>query len=108
VNVISMSSRIKNVKVKVTTNDLLVANGSTTQNVAFSKKGDKTIYFDYTVARKLGVAKFKVEISSGKEKAYEEIEILVRPSNPVIEESQFSMVDGGASWNYNYKSFGIT
>jgi len=108
VNVISMSSKIKTVKVKVTTNDLLVANGSTVKTVTFSKKGDKTIYFDYNVARKLGVAKFKVEISSGKEKAYEEIEILVRPSNPVIEESQFSMVDGGASWNYNYKSFGIT
>jgi len=108
VNVISMSSKIKTVNVKVTTNNLLIANGSKTQTVTFSKKGDKTIYFDFNVARKLGVAKFKVEVSSGKEKAYEEIEILVRPSNPVIEESEFAMVDGNTSWNYNYTSFGIT
>lgn len=108
VNVISMSSKIKNVKVKVTTNNLLIANGAKTQTVSFSKKGDKTIYFDYTVARQLGVAKFKVEISSGKEKAYEEIEIMVRPSNPEIETSEFAMVQGNTNWNYNYKSFGIT
>lgn len=108
VNVISMSSKIKNVKVKVTTNNLLIAEGSKEQNVSFSKTGDKTIYFDFNVARKLGVATFKVEVSSGKEKAYEEIEILVRPSNPVIEESEFSMVDANGAWQYDYKSFGIT
>jgi len=108
VNVISMSSRIKNVKVKVSTNNLLIAKGSKEQIVTFQKPGDKTIYFDFNVARKLGVAKFKVEVSSAKEKAYEEIEILVRPSNPIIEKSENSMVNGSNSWQYNYKSFGIS
>ena len=107
VSVISMSSNIKNVKVRVTTNNLLIAAGSIEQNVTFEKKGDKTIYFDFDVARKLGVAKFKVEVSSGNEKAYEEVELLVRPSNPVIEESEFSMLAPSTSWQHNYKSFGI-
>ena len=108
VNVISMSSSIKNVKVKVSTNDLLIAAGSKEQVVSFQKTGDKTIYFDFDVARKLGVAKFKVEVSSGSNNAYEEIEILVRPSNPVIETSEFAMLDGNSAWQYNYHSFGIT
>ncbi|MFK8045205.1 MAG: alpha-2-macroglobulin [Crocinitomicaceae bacterium] len=108
ISVISMSPKIKNVKVKVTTNNLLVTEGSKEQLVSFKKTGDKTVYFNYNVARKLGVAKFKVEVSSGNEKAYEEIEILVRPSNPKIEESQFSMVGSGETWSYDYKSFGIS
>ena len=108
VNVISMSNRIKNVKVKVTSNNLLIAEGSKVQTVSFQKTGDKTIYFDFNVARKLGVAKFKVEASSGKETAFEELEILVRPSNPPIEKSEFSMVAGHEQWQYNYKSFGIS
>ncbi|MDX1350061.1 MAG: alpha-2-macroglobulin family protein, partial [Putridiphycobacter sp.] len=108
INVIAMSSRIKNVKVKVSSNNLLVAEGSKEQTVTFQKTGDKTIYFDYAVARKLGVAKFKVEVSSGSEKAYEEIEVLVRPSNPVIEESEFSMLEANAAWQHDYTAFGIT
>ncbi|MFK8037076.1 MAG: alpha-2-macroglobulin [Crocinitomicaceae bacterium] len=108
VNVISMSSRIKNVRVKVSTNNLLIAKESKERTVTFKKTGDQTIYFDFDVARKLGVATFKVEVSSGKEKAYEEIEILVRPSNPIVEASEFSMVNGNSSWQYDYKSFGIS
>ena len=108
INVISMSSKIKNVKVKVSTNDLLIAEGSKEQMVAFRKTGDKTVYFNYNVARKLGVAKFRVEVSSGSEKAYEDIEILVRPSNPVIESSEFSMLEANNRWDYSYKAFGIT
>ncbi len=108
VNVIAMSKKIRTVKVKVTTNNFLLAKGSKEQTVSFSKTGDKTVYFNFDVARKLGVAKFKVEVSSGKEKAFEELEILVRPSNPVIEQSEFSMVRQGEKWDYNYKSFGIS
>ena len=108
VSVIAMSSKIKNVTVKVSTNNLLIAEGSKVQTIKFNKTGDKTIYFDFKVARKLGVAKFKVEVTSGKEKSYEEIEVLVRPSNPTIETSEFEMVNGGGLWQYNYKSFGIT
>jgi len=108
ISVISMSKSIKNVKVKVSTNDLLVSQGSKEQMVAFQKTGDQTIYFDFKVARKLGVAKFKVEVSSGKESAFEDLEILVRPANPVIEESEFSMVGPTASWVHDYKSFGIS
>ncbi|MFD1550847.1 alpha-2-macroglobulin [Putridiphycobacter roseus] len=108
VNVISMRKSIKNVKVKVSTNDLLIAAGSKEQTVTFKNTGDKTIYFDFNVARKLGVAKFKVSVSSGKETAFEEIEILVRPSNPVVESSEFSMVNTNSDWQHKYKSYGIS
>jgi uncharacterized protein YfaS (alpha-2-macroglobulin family) len=108
INVITMNKKIKNVKVKVTTNNLLIAQGSKEQMVKIEKVGDKTVFFDFKVARKLGVAKFRVDVSSGGEKAFEELEILVRPSNPEMEESKFSVINSGKLWTHNYTSFGIT
>jgi hypothetical protein len=107
VNVITMNDRIKNVKVNITTNDLLIVNGSKSQTVQFDKAGEKTVYFEYEVPRKLGVAKFKAEVSAGTETAFEELEILVRPANPPIQKSKMVVVEPGTSWTHNYEAFGI-
>ena len=107
VNVIAMSNSIKKVNVKVSTNDLLKSQGEESRVVNFTEKGDKTIYFDYDVARALGVAKFKVEVSAGNEKAFEEIEVLVRPSNPEITDAKIDMVKGNSTWSETYTSIGI-
>ncbi len=107
VNVIAMDDKIKSVNVKVTTNDLLIPLGSTQKTVKFSKQGDQTTFFEYEVARQLGVATFKVELQSGSETAFEEVEVLVRPPNPAITKSESKAVLAGESWNYNYESFGI-
>lgn len=107
VNIITMDDRIKNVLVKVTSNDLLLPVGSKQQSITFSKKGEKTIYFDFEVARKLGKATFKVEVSSGKNKAFEEIEILVRPPNPHITTSEIKTLGENEFWLKNYKANGI-
>lgn len=107
INIITMDDRIKNVLVKVNSNDLLKPVGSKQQSITFSKKGEKTIYFDFEVARKLGVAKFKVEVSSGKDQAFEEIELLVRPPNPHITTSEIKTLQGNESWLKDYKAIGI-
>lgn len=108
INVISMDDNIKNVNVKVSSNALINFTSETQKTVTFDKKGEQIVYFDCEIARKLGVAKFKVEVSSGKEKAYEELEISVRAPNPEITKSQDKSLKIGEKWEQNYTAFGIT
>ena len=54
---------------------------------------------NYDVSDKLGVARFKVEVSSGNETAFEELEIQVRPSNPEIDVVESSIVMENGEWN---------
>lgn len=107
VNVITMKDNLKKVKVVVTSNELLKSTNASTQTVSFNRAGEKTVYFDFEVPKKLGVAKFKVEVSSGSESAFEEVELLVRPSNPKVERSEFAVVENSQTWKHDYKSFGI-
>lgn len=107
VNVICMKDNIKDVKVTLTSNDMVSMVGNTTQNLTFEKTGDKTIFFEMDVARKLGVAKIRVDISSGAEKAFEEIELLVRAPNPFISNSETKALATSGSWSIDYKALGI-
>lgn len=107
INIITMDDRIKEVNVKISNNEFLKPLESNKKVVSIDKKGEKTIYFDYQIARKLGVAKFKVEVSSGKHKAFEELEILVRPPNPRITTSVDHMLEASKKWNKQYEATGI-
>lgn len=107
INIITMDDKIKEVNVKISTDELLKPIGSNQQVVSIDKKGEKTIYFDYQVARKLGVAKFKVDISSGNHHAFEELEILVRPPNPKITSSTDHMLESKELWSKQYEATGI-
>ncbi|MGI9531263.1 alpha-2-macroglobulin family protein [Lutimonas sp.] len=107
INIITMDDRIKEVKVKITGNEYLKPIHTNEQIVEIKEKGEKTIYFDYKVARKLGVAKFKVEVQSGKHRAFEELEILIRPPNPKITSSIDQMIEPEKKWTKEYKAKGI-
>lgn len=107
INIITMDDRIKEVKVKIITNEFLKPLGSNQQIVTIDQKGEKTIYFDYQVARKLGVANFKVEVSAGNHAAFEELELLVRPPNPRVTSSIDHMLESKQKWSQQYKTSGI-
>ena len=107
INVIVTDENIKNATIKVTSNELLKNQGSDTKTVNFTGVGDKTVFFDFEIAKQLGVAKFKVEVSSGSERAFEEIEVLVRPPNPEISKSNTYSLDPGKSWTTDYNAIGI-
>lgn len=106
VNVITMKDNYKSVKVSIETNDLLLMK-ETEKTLTFAKAGEQTVYFEAEVARQLGVAKFKVNVSSGTESAYEALELIVRPPNPEITKVKSEMLEADGSWAYNYTAFGI-
>ncbi len=108
INIISMDDNIKEVLVKVSSNDLLRPLGAVQQTIAFQKSGEKTVYFEYEVARKLGVATFKVTLSAGKEQAFENVEIIVRPPNPLITNADSKALQPNESWLNDYTAIGVT
>jgi uncharacterized protein YfaS (alpha-2-macroglobulin family) len=87
VNVFAMEKFVKDVKVEIEVNDFFKVDGKKIQTIHFNEIGDEVINFKLFVASKIGIAKVKITATSGNEKAVDEIEIDVRPSNPVVYET---------------------
>lgn len=107
VNVFAMEKGVERVKVKVNTNEYLKLTGETTQKLRFTKPGDEVIEFDLKVADKLGIAKVKIEVSSGKHKAHHEIELDIRTPNPEISQVLDTLLTEGRSISFDQEFFGI-
>lgn len=99
VDVFAMEKHVKDVTVEIIPNEFLIAQGSKTKKIHFDKEGDEVVDFDLKVADKLGVGKVKVIVTSGKEKAKDEIEIEVRAPNPSVVDITEAMIEPGESWN---------
>lgn len=107
VDVFAMEKHVKNVKVEVEVNDLLVMDGAKTQSLSFVKTGDEVISFKLNVAEKAGIARVKVTATCGREKAVQEIELDVRTPNPKVVDGTEVVIEPGKSWNADVKFMGI-
>lgn len=107
VTVFAMEGHVRNVQLKVTTNNMLNIIGEATRSVRFSQNGDQVITFDIKVPERLGIAKVKIVASSGKEKAETEIELEVRSPNPVMTDADEMILKAGGSWNQDFKTIGM-
>jgi hypothetical protein len=83
ITVFALDKSIKNVNVKIITNNLL-STSSANQNISFPQIGEKMIYADIIVKDVIGVAKVKIIATSGKEKSEYDVELSVRNPNPYI------------------------
>ena len=107
VTVFAMDEKIKNVNIKVETNDLVELVGDNKQQIIFSEVGDQDITFDLKVKEKLGIAKIKIIAGSGNEKAEYEMELDVRIPNPKVTDVYAAVIQPGETWNQDFKVFGI-
>jgi hypothetical protein len=107
ISLFAMEPSIKQVKVKLETNEYLTIQGSKEQTVRFDEIGDKVIRFNLKVASRLGVAKVKVIAESGKERASHEIELNVRNPNPPMTLVQDTILKAKESWTATHKAFGL-
>src|SRR5690606_2086611 len=81
VTVFAMDPKIKDVKVRIEPNALLIPEGAAEKNVRFSGTGDQVVSFRVRVKEAVGVAKLKVSVSGAGEGASEAIELQVRQPN---------------------------
>lgn len=106
VTVFAMEKHVKNVNVQVKTNSYFT--GSAKKSITFKDIGDQVVNFDLGVAKKLGVGKVQVIVTSGKEKAEYDIEIDVRVPNPPVVDAFDAIIEPGKSWNSNYTPIGMS
>ena len=107
VSVFSMDEKIKKVKVKLITND----NFKTVLSeklIEFEQPGEKIVYFDVDVNHIDGVGEIRAEVASGKESAYNEVEIQIRNPNPRTYFVKNFKVDKGKKLIYQPEFNGVT
>jgi uncharacterized protein YfaS (alpha-2-macroglobulin family) len=107
VNVFVMDEKIKNVNLKVESEGRLSLSGNDTKTVTFSESGDQVVYFTLKAAPSLGVGKVHVVASSGSFKATYDVELQIRASNPEMSQVSEMVLEGGKSWDLDYKPLGL-
>lgn len=108
VNVFAMEKFVKDVKVQIQVNEFFKIDGKPEKSIHFEDIGDDVINFKLSVAKKLGIAKVKIIATSGNETAVDEIEIDIRPSNPVMFESTELVIEPGKEIKSSIAFSGIT
>ncbi|MES2589144.1 MAG: MG2 domain-containing protein [Bacteroidota bacterium] len=99
VNVFAMEKHIKDVKISIEVNGLLTNIGNKVESLSFSEIGDDIVNFKLKVADRIGIAKIKIIATSGNETAIDEIEVDVRPSNPVVYDVENKTIESGKELN---------
>ncbi|MEX0982294.1 MAG: MG2 domain-containing protein [Bacteroidales bacterium] len=97
VNVFVMDESIRNVELKLITNDMLIAK-ETQQSVVFRETGDLIADFMLKTPEKTGVGKVKIVATAGKHTAEYEIELNIRSSNPPVTKYITTVVEPGDTY----------
>lgn len=107
VTIFAMKENVKKVKVTITCNDLLQLQSKADTIVTFDAIGEKDIFFKVKSANKTGIAKVKVEVSSGSEHSFHEIELDIRQPNLPTQASQFKLLEPNEKWNTTLSTLGM-
>nr|WP_321454090.1 MG2 domain-containing protein [uncultured Carboxylicivirga sp.] len=107
VTVFAMKDNIKNVKVKVESNELLTVLGQNTQTINFTQTGEEVVIFKVKVKPTMGVGKVKVMASASGEEAVDAIEIEVRNPNPRITTVSKIQIEQGQTAKLDYTLPGL-
>ncbi|WP_439182207.1 MG2 domain-containing protein [Carboxylicivirga taeanensis] len=107
VTVFAMKENVKNVKVKVQTNDKITIEGDSEQSLSFSQMGEQIATFKLKVNPQMGFGKVKVIASSGGEEAIDEVEIEVRNPNPPLTKIESGIAEANQSVSIPYQLPGM-
>lgn len=107
VTVFAMENHVRKVAVTLGTNEYFEVIGKKSEDIQFTENGDKIVYFRVRILKKVGVGKLNIKATSGKETAYEDLEIDIRPSNPKIVESTLHTLESGGKLNLPFQLLGM-
>lgn len=107
VTVFAMEKHIKNVSLSLQQNGMFKNMGKQTIEVNFKETGEAIAYFDLKAANRMGIARLTVIATSGQEKSTFDIEMDVRPPNPMTSESVNAQIPQGKSTTANIDFYGI-
>lgn len=107
VTVFAMKEGIKNVKVAVETNDMILPQGATSSQLTFDKPGDDLAYFELKTKAQVGTGSLKITVSSGSESATYETEVAIRNANPRETTVAQQAIEAKQAWEQTYKPVGM-
>ncbi len=108
VNVFAMKENVRNVQVRVEASDIFEIHGDPSTTVRFDEPGDQLVSFSLKTKSEIGVGKVRVEVSSGNETAYHEIEIAVRNPNTPFVDVRSDILEEGEEWDLSFDPQGMT
>lgn len=108
VNVFVLDDKIRNVDVTVKTEGPLSVIGKSSQKISFSKQGEKFAYFDLQTPEKIGIAKVFITAQWGQEKTSYDVELDVRPPNPLETKVYQAVIESGKEWKKDIVPLGLT
>jgi len=107
VTVFAMDPNVKNVNVKLSSNELIEVVDGKTKQIIFNEEGERVVYFSLKIPQKLGVAKLKIEASGASFKAHHEFEIDVRNPNPYLHSVADGLIEANDSWSTSITAIGM-
>jgi uncharacterized protein YfaS (alpha-2-macroglobulin family) len=107
VSVFGGDKDLKNVVIKVETNDLVQMVGKSNQVVDVKKNDEKMTTFELKVKQQIGIAKITITATVGDKKSVYAMELDVRNPNPYRSNVSDYMIDAGKELQQNYTSMGI-
>ncbi|RPD39095.1 alpha-2-macroglobulin family protein [Chitinophaga barathri] len=108
VTVFGLEPHVRQANVTLSSNPYFEVVGESTKQVSFPKPGEQVVYFDVKIRPQVGIGKFKIIATSGKERAEENVELDVRNPNPYLTNVVEHTLEPGASWNTNFMPVGMT
>ncbi len=107
VTVFAMEDQVKNVSLSLKSEGEVDIVGSTSQNIRFDKIGEQVVDFKLKVPENRGFAKVRVEAKSGRETAYDEVDLKVRLPNPPITVAENFVLKPGQDTLIRYQPVGV-
>lgn len=107
ITVFNMDKKSKKVNVTMSITGLSGYAYHTTQSVSFKTEGDEVVYFDLKIPEETGILRMNLTASDGAEKAKEDIEIQVKPTQPAINHQRRITVEPGATQVFDITAKGM-
>lgn len=102
VTIFAMDDKVRNVKVDLSTNELLLPADGTNRQVTFNRPGDKMVDFTVRVPSAIGIGKAEITAVSGNEKSVYTAELNIRNPNPPVTDFLQTTIEGGSNWQGTY------
>ena len=107
VSVFANAENIKNIKVSIKASTNLEIVSDLTQEVNFSKPGEKLVFFKAKVKEELGIAQVNVAARSGNIHVDQNIELDIRNPNPHESIVYDQVIEPGETWNTTLELAGM-
>ncbi len=107
VSVFAMDNSVKDVRVSLNTNALVINQETRSQDLFFPVTGDRVIDFSVITSNEVGVVTVQIDAASGPKRASYDISIDVRNPNSPVTQAVSQLIKPGQTWNAAYEAVGI-